>query len=213
MSFVRKKVIKGHDYYYLVKSKRVGKTVKQIHIAYLGKHPNQKGGKDSKETAALPAKVDAYPHDRSHPDSQYLYKHKAYSQREVYMTPDQFLRLTNTPVDFRESKHFVQGNYADVEEKLRAGKYIDPPYLDIRKLEKDELGYGDDDYGEGKGGYRWRVSGHEGRHRAFAAKRLGIKKIPVVVFHKDPDMAHMEAPQKVDFKRVDKQNPFSFGGV
>lgn len=37
MTFTRKKTIKGHDYFYLQKSIRVGDTVKSIHMGYIGK--------------------------------------------------------------------------------------------------------------------------------------------------------------------------------
>jgi hypothetical protein len=36
MSYVRSKNIKGRTYYYLVKSIREGKKIKQINLAYLG---------------------------------------------------------------------------------------------------------------------------------------------------------------------------------
>lgn len=34
--YVRRKTVKGLDYYYLVKSVREGKRVKQVYLAYLG---------------------------------------------------------------------------------------------------------------------------------------------------------------------------------
>ena len=37
--YIRRKVIKGHPYYYLVEGRRHGKKVKQRVIRYLGKHP------------------------------------------------------------------------------------------------------------------------------------------------------------------------------
>jgi hypothetical protein len=37
--YIRRKVIKGHTYYYLVEGRRDGKKVKQRVIRYLGKHP------------------------------------------------------------------------------------------------------------------------------------------------------------------------------
>ncbi len=36
MTYVRSKNIKGRTYYYLVKSVREGKKIKQINLAYLG---------------------------------------------------------------------------------------------------------------------------------------------------------------------------------
>lgn len=41
MAYVRSKMINGHGpYYYLVKSVRQGKTVKQVHVRYIGKSPD-----------------------------------------------------------------------------------------------------------------------------------------------------------------------------
>ncbi len=36
MAYVRKKTVKGHDYYYLVKGVRTGRRVQQIVLRYLG---------------------------------------------------------------------------------------------------------------------------------------------------------------------------------
>jgi hypothetical protein len=41
--YIRPKVIKGHTYYYLVKSVREGAKVRQRVIKYLGKHPGSRG--------------------------------------------------------------------------------------------------------------------------------------------------------------------------
>ena len=37
--YIRRKVIKGHTYYYLVEGTRRGRKVKQRVVQYLGKHP------------------------------------------------------------------------------------------------------------------------------------------------------------------------------
>ena len=191
MSFVRRKTIKGHDYYYLVRSQREGDTVRQIHIKYIGKNPTE-GGR-------------TYPHDPQHPEAQYLYKYKSFAQREVMMSPDEFLGYTNTLGDFTKSQHYSEKNYQEILKKMKEGKFLDPPYLDVRELMKDEVGY------ESKeGGIKWRVSGHEGRHRVWAAKELGIEAVPVIIFYKDPEMHHMMAPEKVVMKEIERQNPFSF---
>ena len=52
--YIRAKRIKGHTYFYLVKSERHGKKVKQIYIGYLGKtgglrQGSQTGGNSSRE--------------------------------------------------------------------------------------------------------------------------------------------------------------------
>lgn len=40
--FIREKQIKGKTYYYLVKSVRTGKNVKQINVAYIGRNIDPK---------------------------------------------------------------------------------------------------------------------------------------------------------------------------
>jgi len=41
MSFVRTKIIKGNQYYYLVENKRVNGVVRQKCLKYIGKMKNQ----------------------------------------------------------------------------------------------------------------------------------------------------------------------------
>ncbi len=40
--YVRKKTIKGREYYYLVKSVRRGDTIRQVYLEYLGSEPPSK---------------------------------------------------------------------------------------------------------------------------------------------------------------------------
>lgn len=83
------------------------------------------------------------------------YKGKAHI---VVMSPQKFL---NSATDIR---HFNAEVVNDLEEKITSCKAIDTPYLNV-DLEKCQ------------------VKGHEGRHRAAAAKRAGVEKIPVIIYH------------------------------
>jgi hypothetical protein len=77
----------------------------------------------------------------------------------IEMEPDKFLRLAA-----RLPAHAIkQATINDIMDKLKRGVPLDPPilYMDME---------------------RKRVSGHEGRHRAMASKKLGIEKIPVFIY-------------------------------
>ena len=75
----------------------------------------------------------------------------------VEFTPDQFLALSSDmPIDAE-----VRENADDLAQMMLDGQRIDPPYLVVR----------DDGV----------VDIHDGRHRALAAKQLGIGKIPVLL--------------------------------
>ena len=75
----------------------------------------------------------------------------------VEFTPDQFLALSSDmPIDAE-----VRENADDLAQMMLDGQRIDPPYLVVR----------DDGV----------VDSHDGRHRALAAKQLGIGKIPVLL--------------------------------
>ena len=75
----------------------------------------------------------------------------------VEMTPDQFLGLSAELYIDQDSKE----NIDDIAEIMLSGRKIDPPRLSVMQ--------------DGK------IDSHDGRHRALAAKRLGIKKIPVLL--------------------------------
>lgn len=79
------------------------------------------------------------------------------SQVFVEMSPDQFLNLTPSlkNISAKSVEHIIY--------RLINGLSIDIPFLDI-----------DVNLCE--------IKEHEGRHRAYAAKIVGLKKIPVVIY-------------------------------
>jgi hypothetical protein len=90
-------------------------------------------------------------------------------QKYMSMLSDQcgVFRCDRAPED-----HFDKGSIADLTEKLKRGQALDPLYIDLttRKILQSEL---TDEY---RNTYR-----HEGRHRAFVARKLGIELVPVIV--------------------------------
>ena len=72
-------------------------------------------------------------------------------------------------IDEETGRGYSKSKLKDILPKLKKGKKMDPLYLDV---DIDNC----------------RVTSHEGRHRAWAAQKLGIKKVPVLVFfRKDKD--------------------------
>lgn len=82
------------------------------------------------------------------------------SEKLVAMSPDKFLSLAG--------KLVAQDNAAVeiLKQKMSGGKHLDALWLDV-------------DINKNK------VQRHEGRHRALAAKELGIKKVPVILYARD----------------------------
>lgn len=73
--------------------------------------------------------------------------------RLVFMTPDEFLRQVR-PLDIDETS---RDNIDDLKNHILSGRRLDPLTI----------------YANGK---------EDGRHRAYAAKELGIKRVPVIDF-------------------------------
>jgi hypothetical protein len=88
--------------------------------------------------------------------------------RMVSMSPDEFLKAAR-PLDIDETS---RDNIDDLKQHILAGKTLDPLAL----------------YANGK---------EDGRHRAVAAKELGIKQVPVINFR--PVGAVGDAQQNLDF--------------
>ncbi len=194
-------------YYYEVKSVREGKTVRQVHIRYIG---TSRGGvaSSSSERVVPNSKSTAthepsYPYDPEHKESKYLYASHTGSQQRVWMAPYDYLKFTGR-ADFKTSPHFDQESYERVKVKLKDEKYLDPPFIELKRIPKAS----DDivDKIEYKVGYRWYAVGHEGRHRVLAAKDLGIKQVPVIVYFKDEAGHYTEAPEKIDWLEVSTQS-------
>lgn len=75
----------------------------------------------------------------------------------VWMSPDKFLSLVHPLMDI--DKHSSK----NLEDRMKKGQPID--FL-VLVVDADEN----------------KVTGHEGRHRATIAKKLGIEKVPVLVW-------------------------------
>jgi hypothetical protein len=91
------------------------------------------------------------------PEARVLFYNKE-CQRTVMMTPNRFRYLTAETT-------FAEESLKRLIERMENGLPIDPPFLDIAA---DTC----------------QVLGHEGRHRAEAARKLGLEKIPVLMFCK-----------------------------
>tara|TARA_R110002051_G_scaffold41230_1_gene85168 strand:+ start:181 stop:798 length:618 start_codon:yes stop_codon:yes gene_type:complete len=78
----------------------------------------------------------------------------------VSMTPDKFLSLV--PEDFEHSA-LEEWKLEPIREGFKKGNWMKTPFLELDVKNK-------------------RIKTHEGRHRAWVAKELGIKEIPVVYF-------------------------------
>ena len=88
----------------------------------------------------------------------------------VWMTPDKFLSLAHPLTDPQQLR------LKDLEDKIAAGKPMD--FLVLKVDPK-----------------RNKVVGHEGRHRATVAKKLGIEKVPVLVYFDEYEAPYPRVPK------------------
>lgn len=77
----------------------------------------------------------------------------------VWMTPDKFLSLVHPLPDSENDDESMK----NLEHRMRNGLPLDFLVLTVDVEKK-------------------KVTGHEGRHRATVAKKLGIEKVPVLIF-------------------------------
>lgn len=102
-----------------------------------------------------------------HPESQYF----------TFIHPDDFLRLAARRLFKKPTgEAFVKYDRRSVEhlkKRILAGKEIDPLFLDINPTTCG-------------------VVSHEGRHRAVAAKELGVDKLPLILFCTGPKGYHYQ---------------------
>lgn len=94
------------------------------------------------------------------------------SRELVWMTPEKFLSLAVPVIKLDDTVYtryseeiYDKGSLEKIKKRLKNELEIDPLFLDV-----------DIDTG--------RVSQHEGRHRAFVAHQLSIKKIPVLIYYR-----------------------------
>jgi hypothetical protein len=108
--------------------------------------------------------------------------HRPRSQRLIWIPPDDFLKLVP------EAKYF-EGVISELEERMRNRRPLDPMFLDINEV------------GE--------VIGHEGRHRAFVAKELGINLVPIIFYCRNDAGDYI--PYKAwDIDQLIPEKPFNF---
>jgi len=99
----------------------------------------------------------------------WTFEKHGYDVKLVWMTPDEFLSQVPHPtttlipaiVDLAP-KYFSQSSIKWITEAIMRNAKLDPLVLDYTSIVE---------------GYPL----HEGRHRAYVAKMLGIEKVPVVV--------------------------------
>ena len=94
------------------------------------------------------------------------------AQIRIEMSPQRFLENLGQAGQFYPSRDVVD----QIKRRMAAGQEIDPLFIDYDPF--------------------WhRIVRHEGRHRALAAKELGIDRIPVIVyFYDQKDWHDMQSP-------------------
>ena len=94
-------------------------------------------------------------------DSNY----KSTGGKIVYMSPDEYLSKVNIPLTLDGVLDDASRDNVDaLVEHMVEGRKLDPPILRY---------------------YNNKVIDHDGRHRAIAAKELGIKSMPVLITIED----------------------------
>lgn len=105
------------------------------------------------------------------PSYKTLFYYKPYSQYFTYIHPDDFLNLAAKRILIKPTGEKVirynQSSIDTLTRRMAEGKPIDPVFLDFESE-------------------RCRIVGHEGRHRAVAAKKVGIDKMPLILFCRGP---------------------------
>jgi hypothetical protein len=99
-----------------------------------------------------------------------FFGYKPGSQEFTFISPDRFLSLASKRVfTNRETgerrEYYDESALKKLRERMESGKPIDPLFLDV------ESG-------------TCQVVDHEGRHRAIAAKQVGIDKLPLILYCK-----------------------------
>ncbi len=95
-----------------------------------------------------------------------LFGHKPDSQMLIWMKPSEFLDKSPKLSEKYWSSLRTRTVIKDLSDKMKKDIPIDPLFLDIDTV-------------------NCKVANHEGRHRAMAAKEVGIARVPVIIYLKD----------------------------
>jgi len=98
--------------------------------------------------------------------AEYLRGYHPEAQVYAEMSPDDYLRALGPGGTPGEGFYVSKDALEKVRRRMEAGEELDPLFIDWDPYQK-------------------KVTNHEGRHRALAARELGIKKIPVIIFFYD----------------------------
>lgn len=110
--------------------------------------------------------------------------YKARGGRLVYMTPQQYLSQVR-PLDIDDSS---RDNIDDLKQHIESGRTLDPLAI----------------YADGK---------EDGRHRAHAAKELGIRRVPVIDFRKPMNEAVAKSVEDIGRDNVVQRQIYHITGV
>ena len=99
----------------------------------------------------------------SNESSRHLLNYNPKSQKMILMAPKEFLNLT---IPHQYLDEALNTDVSDLEKLIQNKTPLELPFLDVDISSS-------------------RVTNHEGRHRSIAAYKLGITKIPVIVYYKD----------------------------
>ncbi len=121
-----------------------------------------------------------------------LFGYNSDSQFLIWMKPSEFLdkasKIQHT------TSHYQQTIVKKLVDKMKEDKPIDPLFLDIDTV-------------------NCVVTDHEGRHRAIAAEKVGIEKVPVIIYLKNDKGDYISAKdymkQVTKDKTVNKCNIFN----
>ncbi len=95
-----------------------------------------------------------------------LFGHKPDSQMLIWMKPSEFLDKSPKLSEKDWSALSTRTVIKELSDKMEKDVPIDPLFLDIDTV-------------------NCKVANHEGRHRAMAAKEVGIARVPVIIYLKD----------------------------
>ena len=112
----------------------------------------------------------------SYKSSSYLFSYHPGSLILMKMAPQNFIDLAAPLIQFGSA---YAATMKWMKERMEAGKEFDLPFLEVTDESKVSP---ENRVGSGRA---CRVTAHEGRHRMEAARDLGIKEVPVIIYFKE----------------------------